>query len=337
MEDIIIIGAGPVGLYAGTLAALHNLKGIIFESLPNVGGQLTSLYPEKAIIDLPGFKSILAKDYIDELYAQQQSVNNPLPVHLNEKVISYEKEEDYFVVNTSLSTYKTKTILICSGMGSFEPRKAGLENEDKLNNVIYSITEKEKYRNKNIAILGGGDSAIDWAITLKDIAKEVYIVHRRDEFRGQSSSVNLMIEKGVKVYKPYLVKSFNGIVVSSNFSIPLDVSYNTDYSYGLLGNETKQVWVMTSPANIPMVVIGSASTLLGMILMPTGFGNDMNGLGWTGLGLFFGGMIVGFLSFAFPQGYYETVEVVNNDGFKSEIYLASNIATTSVGYKMSFK
>ena len=211
MEDIIIIGAGPVGLYAGTLAALHNLKGIIFESLPNVGGQLTSLYPEKAIIDLPGFKSILAKDYIDELYAQQQSVNNPLPVHLNEKVISYKKEEDYFVVTTSLSTYKTKTILICSGMGSFEPRKAGLENEDKLNNVIYSITEKEKYRNKNIAILGGGDSAIDWAITLKDIAKEVYIVHRRDEFRGQSSSVNLMIEKGVKVYKPYLVKSFNGI------------------------------------------------------------------------------------------------------------------------------
>lgn len=123
----------------------------------------------------------------------------------------------------------------------------------------------------------------------------------------------------------------------SNFSIPLDVSYNTDFSYGLLGNETKQVWVMTSPANVPMVVIGSASTLLGMILMPTGFGNDMNGLGWTGLGLFFGGMIVGFLSFAFPQGYYETVEVVNNEGFKSEIYLASNIATTSVGYKMSFK
>ena len=242
MEDIIIIGAGPVGLYAGTLAALHNLKGIIFESLPNVGGQLTSLYPEKAIIDLPGFKSILAKDYIDELYAQQQSVNNPLPVHLNEKVISYKKEEDYFVVTTSLSTYKTKTILICSGMGSFEPRKAGLENEDKLNNVIYSITEKEKYRNKNIAILGGGDSAIDWAITLKDIAKEVYIVHRRDEFRGQSSSVNLMVEKGVKVYKPYLVKSFNGIENATSITLTHstakeEVNIDVDFifvNYGLI-------------------------------------------------------------------------------------------------------
>ncbi|MBQ8055554.1 MAG: hypothetical protein IJ270_01905 [Paludibacteraceae bacterium] len=123
----------------------------------------------------------------------------------------------------------------------------------------------------------------------------------------------------------------------SNFSIPLDVSYNTDYSYGLLGNETKQVWVQTSPVNFPMVAFGSSSIIAGLIFMPFGFAEDLNGMAWTGVGLLVGGVIVDLLSFAFPEGYYKTVEVVNNDGFKSEIYLASNIATTSVGYKMSFK
>ena len=242
MEDIIIIGAGPIGLYAGTLASLHNLKGIIFESLSNVGGQLTSLYPEKAIIDLPGFKSILAKDYIDNLLSQQQCSSTPLPIHLNEKVISYTKKDDYFIINTTLSSYETKTILICTGMGSFEPRKAGLENEDKLKNVIYSITEKNKYRDKKIAILGGGDSAIDWAITLKDIAKEVSIIHRRGDFRGQSSSVDLMIEKGVKIYKPYLVKSFNGTdnatsITLTNIGLTEEINIDVDYifvNYGLV-------------------------------------------------------------------------------------------------------
>ena len=210
MKDIIIIGAGPVGLYAGHLSSLHNLNGLIIESLSFVGGQLTSLYPEKEIIDLPGFASIKAKDYIDILYTQQQNHKNPLPVHLNETVLDIIKENDSYLVKTNISTYQTKTILLCTGMGVFSPRKIGLENEDSFNNIIYALNDTSICKDKDIVILGGGDSAIDWAITLSDIAKSVSIVHRRDEFRGQSSNVEKMINKGVKVYKPYNVISLSG-------------------------------------------------------------------------------------------------------------------------------
>lgn len=124
----------------------------------------------------------------------------------------------------------------------------------------------------------------------------------------------------------------------SKFSIPLDVSYNTDYSYGLLGNETKQEWVETFPANILMLTIGAASVVSSLcIMLPVGAAFDNDGMKWTALGVGIGGSLCAGLSLCFPEGYYKTVEVVNNDVFNSEIYLASNITTTSVGYKMSFK
>lgn len=123
----------------------------------------------------------------------------------------------------------------------------------------------------------------------------------------------------------------------SKFSIPLDVSYNTDYSYGLLGNETKQEWVETCPVNILMLTMGAVSVVSSLCMLPVGAVFDNDGMIWTGAGLGIGGVLCTVLSFCFPEGYYKTVEVVNNDVFNSEIYLASNITTTSVGYKMSFK
>lgn len=234
MDDIIIVGAGPIGLYGASLAALHLLKGRVIEGSTNVGGQLSSLYPEKAIVDLPGFASISAQGFIDKLMKQYEDNVNKLSLHLNETVLSFEKKDSYYLVTTSKGTYETKCILLTTGMGSFSPRKTGLANEDNKNNIIYSITSSFLYKGKDMVILGGGDSAVDWAIALKEVAASVTIVHRREEFRAQSSSVEKMERLGVNVLKNQAVISLNGeedklesITIKSNAdgkeqTIPLD-------------------------------------------------------------------------------------------------------------------
>lgn len=236
MEDIIIIGAGPVGIYAATLANLHGLKGIVLESLSTAGGQLTELYPQKDILDVPGFSRIAAKEYIEALLKQQESDSNHLQIVYGEQVKNIEKQEDKSIkVTTNKNTYLTKTILLTTGMGVFTPRKTGLEGEDDLTNIYYSVKDKSIFKDQEIVILGGGDSAVDWAIALSDIAKKVNIVHRRDEFRAQESSVNLMTSNGVNIYKPYGLVSFvkdgnkaKGIVIKHNVD-GSEITLNFDY------------------------------------------------------------------------------------------------------------
>lgn len=210
MNDIIIIGAGPIGLYAGILAALHDLKGIIIESQEEVGGQLSALYPEKDMIDLPGFKKITAKEYIDVLLDQYNSNENKLAIHLSETITQIEKVEDYYVVKTNKDRYETKTILIATGMGAFTPRKIGLPNEGQFKNIIYSIKNKDQYENKKFAILGGGDSAVDWGLMLEPICEQVSVVHRRNEFRAQSLSVEKLKASNANVLTPYQVSELIG-------------------------------------------------------------------------------------------------------------------------------
>lgn len=209
MEDIIIIGCGPIGLYGATLSALHKLKGIVIESLDQVGGQLTSLYPEKDIIDAPGFKSIKAKDYIKSLYEQYSSNENKLPIHLNESVVDIKKCEDYYIVTTSKTNYQTKCIVITTGMGMFSPRLIGLENEKEFSNILYSCNDVSIFKDKDVIVLGGGDSAIDLSLLIKPHSKNTTIIHRRNDFRGQESSVDKMKEIGVNIIKNHNVVSLN--------------------------------------------------------------------------------------------------------------------------------
>ncbi len=201
MEDLIIVGAGPIGLYGATLAALHNLKGKIIESTNNIGGQLSSLYPEKNIIDLPGFPSIAAQDFIENLYTQYKTNPNHLELILNESVVNFERNNDHINVHTNKGTYQTKCLLITSGMGLFTPRKIGLENEESISNIIYNIESKNDLKNKEVVILGGGDSAVDWALLLEHVAKNVTIIHRRNDFRAQSGSVEQMEKSKVNVMR----------------------------------------------------------------------------------------------------------------------------------------
>ncbi len=256
MEDIIIIGGGPVGIYASILASLHSLKGFLIESLDTLGGQLTSLYPEKKIIDLPGFTSISAKEYINALIKQRESLTNKFPLHLNEKFESFTKIDNGYSLKTNKGIYETKTILIATGMGVFTPRQTGIKNENQFDNIIYSLKSLDSYKNKTIAVLGGGDSALDWAIMLADIAKKVYIIHRRDEFRGQSSSVQVMIDKGVEVLKPYLLQEFIGD--SSLKSIVLKHAVSNEIKTIDVDMVFVNYGIITSPINIDLELTNSS-------------------------------------------------------------------------------
>jgi thioredoxin reductase (NADPH) len=195
--DIIIIGAGPCGLFTVFEAGLLKLKCHLIDSLPQAGGQCTEIYPKKPIFDIPGFPSVLAGELVDNLMEQAAPFKPGFT--LGERSEKIEKLADgKFKVTTSKGTEHVAPIIaIAGGLGCFEPRKPPVENlanfEDK--GVEYIIKDPEFYRNKNVIISGGGDSALDWAIFLaKGVAKEVSLVHRRGSFRGHLDSVQKVMD-----------------------------------------------------------------------------------------------------------------------------------------------
>lgn len=206
--DILIIGAGPVGLFTVFEAGLLKLRCHIIDVLPQPGGQLSEIYPKKPIYDIPGFPEILAGDLIDNLMKQIEPFKPTFT--LGEKAVSIEKIDDLnFVITTDSGLqHKAPNIFIAGGLGVFEPRKPPISNIIEFENrgVDYMVRDPEKYRNKNIVIAGGGDSALDWALFLKDIAKSVTLVHRSGEFRGHLDSVQKVIdlsENGLLNLKTY--------------------------------------------------------------------------------------------------------------------------------------
>lgn len=189
--DIIIVGAGPCGLFTVFEAGLLKLKCHLIDSLPQPGGQLTEIYPKKPIYDIPGFPDILAGDLVDNLMKQIEPFKPGFT--LGERAETIEKLEDgRFCLTSSKGTKLVAPVItIAGGLGCFEPRKPPISNitdfEDK--GVEYIIKEPELYRDKKIVIAGGGDSALDWTIFLAEVASEVTIVHRRKSFRGALDSV----------------------------------------------------------------------------------------------------------------------------------------------------
>lgn len=194
--DILIIGAGPTGLFTVFEAGLLKLKCHIIDALPQPGGQLSELYPKKPIFDIPGYPSVGAQELVDNLMEQIKQFQPGFT--LNEKAETIEKQEDgTFIVTTDKGTqHHAKAVAIAGGLGSFEPRKPIIEDlefyEDK--GVEYFVKNPEQFRDKKIVISGGGDSALDWSIFLSDVAKEVTLVHRRNEFRGALDSVEKVQE-----------------------------------------------------------------------------------------------------------------------------------------------
>jgi thioredoxin-disulfide reductase; NADP-thioredoxin reductase len=194
--DLLIIGAGPTGLFAVFEAGLLKIKCHIIDALPQPGGQLAELYPKKPIFDIPGYPSVGAGELIDNLMEQIKQFEPGFT--LSETAVSLRKiDDEWFEVITNKGTiHRAKAVAIAGGLGTFEPRKPEIENvadyEEK--GVEYFVKDPELFRDKRVVIAGGGDSALDWSIFLSNVAKEVTLIHRRNEFRGALDSVEKVQE-----------------------------------------------------------------------------------------------------------------------------------------------
>jgi len=194
--DILIIGAGPTGLFTVFEAGLLKLKCHLIDALPQPGGQCSEIYPKKPIYDIPGFPEVLAGDLTTNLLEQGKQFEPGFT--LGERAETIEKQEDgSFIVTTNKGTqHQAPIVAIAGGLGSFEPRKPKIENiayyEEK--GVEYFIKDPEVYRDKKVVISGGGDSALDWSVFLTNVASEVTLIHRRNEFRGALDSVEKVQE-----------------------------------------------------------------------------------------------------------------------------------------------
>jgi thioredoxin reductase (NADPH) len=219
-KDIVVIGAGPVGLFTVFEAGLLGLNCVLIDNLDKPGGQCAELYPEKPIYDIPGVPFQTAQEHVDALIKQIEPFSYEL--FLNQRVdslkeISDEDEKYWEVVTSEGNKFISKNIFIAAGAGSFEPRRPPtIEDPDKFINkgVSYAVRSKDLYADKNIFIFGGGDSALDWTVELSKIAKSISLVHRRDAFRGAQHTEEMMrdlVKDGkVNLLTPYLIDSIIG-------------------------------------------------------------------------------------------------------------------------------
>ncbi len=195
--DIAIVGAGPVGLFAIFEAGLLKMRCHLIDYLPQIGGQLSEIYPKKPIYDIPGYPSVLAQELVDNLLKQAEPFKPGFT--LGERIESLEKRgEADFIITTNMGTQiHSKVVVIAAGLGCFEPRKPEVSGLDRFENgkgINYMILDPEKYRNQKMVIAGGGDSALDWTIFLSEVCSELTLVHRSESFRGAPDSVSKVME-----------------------------------------------------------------------------------------------------------------------------------------------
>lgn len=198
--DITIIGGGPVGLFSAFYAGIRDLSTKIIDSLPQLGGQLVELYPEKYIYDVAGFPKVYAKDLINNL-KEQMAPYNPT-VCLNERVVGLEKQPDgIFKLTSDTSVHYSRTVLIAAGIGAFTPRRLPAANAEQFEGkgIHYFIDDLSKFKGLNCLVVGGGDSAVDFALMLETVAKKVTLIHRRDGFRAHEDSVRKLFASSVEV------------------------------------------------------------------------------------------------------------------------------------------
>jgi ferredoxin/flavodoxin---NADP+ reductase len=203
--DITVIGGGPAGLFTAFYGGMRQASVKIIESLPQLGGQLSALYPEKYIYDVAGFPKIRAQELIDNLKDQMAKFNPT--ICLEQSVDTVEKQEDgVFKLTTNSEIHFTKTVIITAGNGAFKPRKLELETAVQYEgkNLHYFIDDLNKFAGQKVLVCGGGDSAVDWAMMLEPIAEKVYLTHRRDKFRAHEHSVENLMNSKVEVLTPYV-------------------------------------------------------------------------------------------------------------------------------------
>lgn len=209
--DLTIVGGGPVGLFAAFYAGLRGMSVRIMDSLPELGGQLTALYPEKYVYDMPGFPEVLAKDLARDMAKQAAQFQPDLALETTASILT-EQDGGWCITDQNGKMYPTKTIIISAGNGAFSPTKIGIPDETVFEGrgLSYGVRDRSIYKGKRVVIVGGGDSAFDWALSLHDIAKTVALVHRRDGFRAHEDTVKKVQATSTEFHLWSTVKSLNG-------------------------------------------------------------------------------------------------------------------------------
>lgn len=222
---MLIIGAGPTGLYAAYYAGFRGFSVSIMDALPEPGGQITAMYPEKEIFDVGGFPTVKGRDLVDGLL---QQANEFTPTYyLGQQAVELHVDEDGVTVTSDTGTeVRAKTLLITSGIGSFKPRPIPIGEEWVSRGVVYFVPRLAEHADKDIVIIGGGDSAFDWAWSLHPIAKSVTLVHRRDEFRAHAAMVNKVRDAGVRLITSAEIAGARG----DSTLTEIEVTYKADGS-----------------------------------------------------------------------------------------------------------
>ncbi|KUP22806.1 NAD(P)/FAD-dependent oxidoreductase [Paenibacillus sp. DMB5] len=211
MSDLLIIGGGPAGMFAAFYGGMRQASVTLIESMPQLGGQLAALYPEKYIYDVAGFPKITAQELVDNLSRQMDLFQSN--ICLEEKVVSVEKrDERHFVTTTDKAEYHSKAVIITAGVGAFEPRRLELPEAPRFEkaNLHYFVSDLNAFQGKKVLISGGGDSAVDWALMLEPIAEQVTLIHRRDKFRAHEHSVEQLMASKVNVITPSEITELHG-------------------------------------------------------------------------------------------------------------------------------
>ena len=255
IRDLTIIGAGPTGLFALFYAGMRGATAQIVDALPELGGQLTALYPEKYIFDVAGFPRVLAKDLVRNLTEQAAQFHRDtgLPAHLGQRVTGLETEDDHFVLTTATDRFPTRSVIIAGGIGAFSPRKLPQACAEPWygRGVHALVSNPEDFRGRDVLIIGGGDSAFDWCAQLRDRAKSVTLVHRSDRFRAHAATVAEVEAAAAADSTRVRVLTFH----------ELDAIHGTDTITGVVLKDIKAKTTRELPCDVILPMLGYVSDL----------------------------------------------------------------------------
>ena len=250
IKDITVIGGGPTGMFAAFYAGMRGATARIIDALPQLGGQLAALYPEKYIFDVAGFPKVLAKDLVGSL-AEEMPQFDP-DVQLGQRVIALEEEDGHFVLVTDTDRHPTRSIVVAAGIGAFSPRRLPQKAAEPWygRGIHDVVTSPEEYRDKSVVIIGGGDSAFDWASQLAGRARRVTLVHRSDRFRAHAATVK-EVERAAA----------GGRAEILTFHELADVVCEGERMCGLVLRDVKQKTTRTVDCDVVLPMLGFVSDL----------------------------------------------------------------------------